>query len=174
MTLSVGMFKMNGRRLKKPPSYKKKIRRKNQPPELIKNLLTQWKLRRKTYRLVNEKTLETNDKNEGKNRQIEINEKPPNPVGTKKESRSADGAGYYVFSFLFWVLVVTGRPHFCLVALIGLLLGRGIVGRAIGGAVLVGGEVAIGLLGLFLWKVLISFRKCCTVNAGSQVFSSLG
>ena len=47
------------------------------------------------------KTLKTNDKNEGKNRQIEIDEKPPNPVGTEEKNRSAGGAGYYVFAFLF-------------------------------------------------------------------------
>ena len=53
--------------------------------------------------------------NEGKNRQIEINEKPPNPVGTEEENRSAGGAGYYVFVFLFRVLIAAGRPRFCLV-----------------------------------------------------------
>ena len=37
--------------------------------------------------------------NEGKNRQIEIDEKPPNPVGTEEENRSVGGAGYYVFAF---------------------------------------------------------------------------
>ena len=51
----------------------------------------------------------------GKNRQIEIDEKPPNPVGTKKEYRSASGAGYYVFAFLFRVLIAAGHPRFCLV-----------------------------------------------------------
>ena len=102
--------------------------------------------------------------NKGKNRQIEINEKPPDPVGTEEENRSAGGAGYCVFAFLFGVLVVAGRPRFCLVALVGLLLGRGIVGRAMGGAVLTGGEVAVGLLGLSLWKVPISFRRCCSTD----------
>ena len=138
----------------------------------MKNLLTHWELRRKTDRLVDEKTLETNDKNKGKNWQIEIDEKPLNPVGTEEESRSAGGVGYYVFAFLFWVLMVASRPRFCLIALVSLLLGQDIVGQAIGGAVLVGGEVAVGLSGLSLWKVLISFRRCCTANAGSQMFSS--
>ena len=92
---------MSGRRLKKPPSHKKKVRRKNQPPESMKNLLTQWELRKKTDKLVDEKTLETNDKNERKNRQIEIDEKPPNQVETEEKNRSAGGAGYYLFAFLF-------------------------------------------------------------------------
>ena len=140
----------------------------------MKNLLTQWELRRKTDRLINEKTLETNNKNEGKNWQIEIDEKPLSLMGTEEESRSAGRAGYYVFAFLFWVLVVAGQPRFCLVALVGLLLGRGIVGRAIRGVVSVGGEVAVGLSGLSLWKVLISFRRCYTADIGSQLFSSLG
>ena len=70
--------------------------------------------------------------------------------------------------------MVAGRPRFRLVALVGLLLGRGIVGQAMGGAVSTGGEVAVGLLGLSLWKVPISFRRCYTADAGSQVFSSSG
>ena len=37
---------------------------------------------------IDEKTLKTNIKNESKNRQIEIDEKPPNPVGTEEENRS--------------------------------------------------------------------------------------
>ena len=49
--------------------------------------------------------------NEGKNRQIEIDEKPPNPVGTEEENRSAGGTGYYVFAFLFRVLVAADRPR---------------------------------------------------------------
>ena len=96
------------------------------------------------------KTLEINDKNKRKNWQIEINEKPPNPVGTKEENRSAGGAGYSVFAFLFWVLVIAGQSRFCLIALVGFLLSQSIVDRAIGGAVSAGREVAIGLLGLFL------------------------
>ena len=53
--------------------------------------------------------------NEKKNRQIEIDKKPPNPVGTEEENRSAGGAGYYIFAFLFRVLVAASRPRFCLV-----------------------------------------------------------
>ena len=53
--------------------------------------------------------------NEGKNRQIEIDEKPPNPVGTEEENRSTGGAGYYILAFLFQRLVATGRPCFCLI-----------------------------------------------------------
>ena len=48
------------------------------------------------------------------------------------------------------MLLVAGRPRFCLVALVGLLLGQGIEGQAIRGAVSVGGEVAVGLSGLSL------------------------
>ena len=55
------------------------------------------------------------------------------------------------------MLVVAGQPRFCLVVLVGFLLSWNIVGQAIGGVVLVGEEVAIDLLGLSLWKVLISF-----------------
>ena len=60
---------------------------------------------------INEKTLG----NKRKNRQIEINEKPPNPVGTEEENRSEGGAGYYVIAFLFRVLVAAGRLRFRLV-----------------------------------------------------------
>ena len=88
--------------------------------------------------------------NEGKNWQIEINEKPPDIVGTEEENRSASGAGYCVFALFFGVLVVASQPCFCLVALIGLPLGQSIVGQAIGGVVLTEGEVAIGLLRLSL------------------------
>ena len=112
------------------------------------------------------KTLKTNDKNKGKNQQIEIDEKPPNPVKTEDKSRCAGGAGYYVFVFLFWVLVIDGRPCFYLVALVGLLLGRVIVSWAIKDMVSTGGEIAVGLLGLSLWKVPISFWRCCTINVG--------
>ena len=92
---------------------------------------------------------------------------------SKEENRSTDGAGYYVFAFLFKILVVAGWPRFFLVALVGLLLGQDIVSWSIGDVMLTGGEVAIGLLGLFLWKVPISFWKYYTANIGSQVFSSL-
>ena len=53
--------------------------------------------------------------NKEKNRQIEIDEKTPNPVGTEKENGSAGEVGYYIFAFLFWVLVAAGHPRFCLV-----------------------------------------------------------
>ena len=69
--------------------------------------------------------------NEGKNRQIEIDEKPPNPVGIEEENRFAGGAGYYVFAFLFRVLVAAGRPRFRLVALVGSLRGQAVGGRTI-------------------------------------------
>ena len=53
---------------------------------LVKNLPTQWENwgGKPDKGSIDEKTL----KNEGKNRQIEIDEKPPNPVGTKEENRS--------------------------------------------------------------------------------------
>ena len=66
--------------------------------------------------------------NEGKNRQIEIDKKPPNPVGTKEENQSAGGAGYYVFAFLFWVLVVTSHPRICLILQDQAIGGRANVG----------------------------------------------
>ena len=57
--------------------------------------------------------------NKGKNRQIKINEKPPNPEGTEEENQSVGvEIGYDVFAFLFQVLVVAGRPRFCLVVLV--------------------------------------------------------
>ena len=113
------------------------------------------------------KTLKQMINNKGKNRQIEIDEKPPDPVGTEEENRSVGGAGYCVFAFLFGVLVIAGRPRFRLVALEGLPLGRGTVSRAIGGEVSTRKEVAVSLLGLSLWKVPISCRRCCTADAGS-------
>ena len=36
---------------------------------------------------IDEKTLKTSDKNKGINQQIESDEKPPNPVGTKERNR---------------------------------------------------------------------------------------
>ena len=67
--------------------------------------------------------------NEGKNRQIEIDEKSPNPVGIEEENRSAGGAGYYAFAFLFQVLMAVGRPRFCLVLRSRDVGGQTIVGR---------------------------------------------
>ena len=58
--------------------------------------------------LTNNKTLE----NKGKNQQIEIDEKSPNLLETEEKNRSASGAGYYVFAFLFRVLVVASRRTF--------------------------------------------------------------
>ena len=53
--------------------------------------------------------------NKRKNRQIEIDEKPFNPVETEEENQSVGKAGYYVFAFLFRVLVAVGCPRFRLV-----------------------------------------------------------
>ena len=47
-------------------------------------------------------------------------------MGTEEENRSAGGASYYVFAFLFRVLVAAGRPRFCLV-----LWDRAVGGRTI-------------------------------------------
>ena len=58
---------------------------------LIKNLPTQWREtgeeNRTKYQSM-KKLLKQMIINEEKNRQIEINEKPPNPVGTEEENRS--------------------------------------------------------------------------------------
>ena len=52
--------------------------------------------------------------NKRKNRQIQIDKKPPNLVGTEEENRSAGSTVYYIFVFLFRVLVAASRPRFCL------------------------------------------------------------
>ena len=48
------------------------------------------------------------------------------------------------------------------------------IGLAIGGAASIIGEVAVGLSGRFLWNKLMSFLRCWTAEAGSQVFSFSG
>ena len=55
-----------------------------------------------------------------------------------------------------------GSPRFRLKGSVGL-----IVGLAIGGAVLIVGEVAVGLSGWSLWNKLMSFLRCWTAEAGS-------
>ena len=64
---------------------------------------------------------------------------------------------------------LAGQPCFTLVALVGLT-----IGLAIGGVELMGGDIAIGLLGFFWWNLLRSFERCYIAKAGSQVFFSLG
>ena len=64
---------------------------------------------------------------------------------------------------------LVGRLCFCLRGSVGL-----VVGLAIGSAVLIAGEVAVGLSGWSLWNKLMSFLRCWTVEVGSQVFSSFG
>ena len=49
-----------------------------------------------------------------------------------------------------------------------------IVGLAIGGAVSMAGEVAVGLSGWSVWNELMNFLRCWTAEAGFQVFSSSG
>ena len=61
----------SGRRLDERQAAEKTTYYREEKPAFyvdMKNLLTQWELRRKTDRSIDEKTLETNDKNEGKNR----------------------------------------------------------------------------------------------------------
>ena len=60
-----------------------------------------------------------------------------------------------------------GRPRFRLGGLVGLT-----VGLAIGGAVSIAGEVVVSLSEWSLWNKLMSFLRCWTAEAGSQVFSS--
>ena len=81
-----------------------------------------------------------------------------------------------IFPRLLTPLVFVGLPYFCLAAdssrkdlAIGLT-----VGLALGGAELVGGEVAVGFSGCSLWKVLTSLQRCWMADAGSQIFSSSG
>lgn len=86
-----------------------------------------------------------------------MDEKLLNLIGTNNKNRSAGGADYYVFAFLFEVLIVASQPRFCLVALVNFLPNQGIIGQAIGGAMLAKKEVAIDLSRLSLLKILIRF-----------------
>lgn len=94
-------------------------------------------------------------------------------MDNKEKNRFVSGAGYCVFAFLFGGLVIAGQLCFNFVALVSLLLGQSIVSQAIGGALSTKREVVVGLLGLFLWKLSISFQKCYITDINSQVFSSL-
>ena len=72
--------------------------------------------------------------------------------------------------------LLAGRPRFRFGA-VGLTVGLAaglMVGLAIGGAVSMASEVAVGLSGWSLWNELMSFLRCWTADAGSQVFSSFG
>ena len=62
-----------------------------------------------------------------------------------------------------------GRPRFRFRGSVGLTMDL-----AIGSAVSIVGEVAVGLSEWSLWNELISFLRCWTAEAGSQVFSSSG
>ena len=84
------------------------------------------------------------------------------------ENRDKKAEAQVILAFLI-VPVLAGRPRFCLVAPVGLT-----VGLAIGGAVSTGGDVAVGLSGFSWWNLLSSFQRCCTAEAGSQVFSFSG
>ena len=48
------------------------------------------------------------------------------------------------------------------------------IGLAIGDALSIGGNVAIGLSGFLWWNLLSSFRRCMTAEEDFQVFSFLG
>ena len=105
---------------------------------------------------IDKKTL----RNERKNRQIEIDEKPPNPVGTEKENRSVGGASYYIFASLFQVLVAAGRPRFCLV-----LWDRAVGGRTIKGQNRQGSSHRrSGLLWVKLLRVKLSQLKPLSIE----------
>ena len=66
-------------------------------------------------------------------------------------------------------MLLAGRPCFCLGGPVGLT-----VDLAIGDKVLIAGEVAVGLSGWSLWNKQMSFLRCWTVKAASQVFFSFG
>lgn len=68
------------------------------------------------------------------------------------------------------LLASASRPRFYLLVEVSSL----IVGLAIGGAVLIGGEFAVGFSGCFLCKVVTSLQRYWMANTGSQVFFSLG
>ena len=79
---------------------------------------------------------------------------------------------FFVTSFLSSHLArflarLVGRPRFC-------LAGSLTIGLVIGGKVSMVGEVTVGLSGCALWNELMSFLRCWTAEAGSQVFSSSG
>ena len=61
-------------------------------------------------------------------------------------------------------MLPTGRPRFCL----PLILDRA-MHLAISRAKSMVGELAISLLGLFLWKVITNFRRFYTADKGSQM-----
>ena len=62
-----------------------------------------------------------------------------------------------------------GCSHFRFRGLVGLTMGL-----AIGGAVLMAEEVAVGLSGWSLWNKLMNFLRCWTTKTDSQVFFSSG
>ena len=67
------------------------------------------------------------------------------------------------------LVLLAGRPRFCLGGSVGWT-----IGLAIGGAVSIAREVPVDLSGCSLWNELMSFLRCWTTEAGSQVFSSFG
>lgn len=95
-----------------------------------------------------------------KNQQIKIDEKPSNLVKIEKENNlQTRKVGDYVFAFWFQMMMAC-QPCFYLIV----LASGATKNRAIGREVSVRGEMAICLLGLFLWKVWISFCKCYTAD----------
>lgn len=84
------------------------------------------------------------------------------------DNRDKKAEAQMVLAFLL-PPVLAGRPCYCFVASISF---EGfVVGLAIGGAVLIGGELAVNLLGFSQWNLLSNFQRYCTAKAGSQISS---
>ena len=73
-----------------------------------------------------------------------------------------------VFWICLLVALLTDWSRFCLMALVGL-----IVGLTISGAELMSAKVLVSFLRWFSWNNLISFLRCYIAKAGSQILSSL-
>ena len=78
-------------------------------------------------------------------------------------------SSHLAYVLVHFVARPVGCPRFRFRGLVGLTLGL-----AIGDAVSMVGEVAVGLSRWSLWNEVISFLRCWTAEAGSQVFSSSG
>ena len=71
---------------------------------------------------------------------------------------------------LLVLLALASRPRFCLLFRAPHLT----MDLAVGRDILTGIDVAVGLSGFSLWKMLTRLWSCSMVEAGSQVFSSSG
>lgn len=87
----------------------------------------------------------------------------PLQIGSKIRQKSK---AQLFLAYILFLLVLVGRPHFCLVEAFGL-----IVSLAISGAEIISVEVAINFSRYFLYKVVTSFQKYYIADIGSQVFS---